>query len=125
MAAGGFTLCNESITLVTSKIGPACIFYFISGNLLAGLIFHFRGSYINYKKGGSFWNHQNIIKDGKMNYRNLLGFIAYCCVYLCIQNMAMLTMFTAKLAGVNVGVIITIWSINPLFMALLDYLFFG
>ena len=60
-----------------------------------------------------------------MNYRNLLGFIAYCCVYLCIQNMAMLTMFTAKLAGVNVGVIITIWSINPLFMALLDYLFFG
>ena len=41
------------------------------------------------------------------------------------QNVAMLTMYTAKLAQVNVGVILTIWSINPLFMALLDYIFFN
>lgn len=124
-AAICFTACNESITMITTAVGPLCIFYFISGNIIAGLIYFFNKSCQNYQSGGSFWNNQNVIVDGKLKIRNLCGYLAYCAVYLCIQNMAMLTMYCAKLAQINVGVIITIWSINPLFMALLDYLFFG
>ena len=37
--------------------------------------------------------------------------------------MAFLTMYFANSAGVNVGVITTIWSLNPLFMAIADYIF--
>ena len=36
-----------------------------------------------------------------------------------------MTMWFADRAGVNVGVITCIWSINPLFMGLLDFLIFG
>ena len=38
--------------------------------------------------------------------------------------MAFLTMYFAALAKINVGVIVTIWSMNPLFMALCDYILF-
>lgn len=39
--------------------------------------------------------------------------------------MAFMTMFHATNAGVNTGIIITFWSVNPLFMAVMDYLLFG
>ena len=38
--------------------------------------------------------------------------------------MAFLTMYFAGLSNVNTGVIITIWSVNPLFMAICDYFIF-
>ena len=46
-------------------------------------------------------------------------------LYFLIQNCAILTMWFANRAGVNVGVITCIWSINPLFMAFLDFIIFG
>ena len=33
-------------------------------------------------------------------------------------------MYFAKLADVNVGIIKTIWSVNPLFMAICDWIAF-
>lgn len=39
--------------------------------------------------------------------------------------MAFLTMYFAGRADLNTGVIITIWSINPLFIAVCDYLLFN
>ena len=39
--------------------------------------------------------------------------------------MAFLTMYFSALAKINVGVTVTIWSMNPLFMALCDYILFG
>ena len=36
-----------------------------------------------------------------------------------------MTMFHATNAGVNTGIILTFWSVNPLFMAVMDYLLFG
>lgn len=38
--------------------------------------------------------------------------------------MAMITMWFASLAKVNVGVITVIWSVNPLFMAITDFFLF-
>ena len=37
----------------------------------------------------------------------------------------MITFYYAQLAGINAGVISTIWSANPLFMGLLDYWFYN
>jgi len=36
--------------------------------------------------------------------------------------MAFMTFYYAKLANINVGIIATIWAINPLYMAILDYI---
>jgi len=38
---------------------------------------------------------------------------------------AFITMWFASLAQVNIGIITVIWSINPLYMALTDYLIFN
>ena len=61
-----------------------------------------------------------LIIDGKVDCKNVLGFVAFCFNYFLIQNMAFLTMWFASLADVNVGVITVIWSVNPLFMAIMD-----
>ena len=39
--------------------------------------------------------------------------------------MAYLTMYFSALANVNAGLITTIWSVNPVFMALMDRICFG
>lgn len=39
--------------------------------------------------------------------------------------MAFLTMYFAARAGVNAGIITTLWSLNPLYIAVCDYFFFG
>lgn len=39
--------------------------------------------------------------------------------------MAYLTMYFSALANVNVGLITTIWSVNPVFMAIMDRFCFG
>ena len=39
-AALSFTISNETISEITSKTGPVCIFYFSSGGIIAGAGFH-------------------------------------------------------------------------------------
>ena len=34
-----FTICNSSISLITSTEGPKCIFYFASGYVIVGIIY--------------------------------------------------------------------------------------
>lgn len=67
------------------------------------------------------WNNQNIIIDGKLRNRNLFGFLLNCLLYFYVINMCVFTMYFANKAGVNVGVITTITSINPFFTAVADY----
>jgi len=62
--------------------------------------------------------------DGKLNWRNLFGFLCFCLLYFIVQNGVLLTIYFAVAADVNVGVITTIWSICPFFLALADYLMF-
>lgn len=47
-AAFCFTLCNAAISEITSKVGPLCIFYFASGSILCGAVFHGMKSYQNH-----------------------------------------------------------------------------
>ena len=101
-----------------------CIFYFASGGIVTGIVYHLWYSHRNLKKGKSFWNDQNLVLDGQVYWRNVVGFTVYCLLYFLIQNLAFLTMFFSALAQVNVGLITTIWSVNPLFMAIMDFIIF-
>ena len=67
----------------------------------------------------------NLYHDGKLSGKHLLGFVCFSLCYFCIQNLAFLTMYFANRANINVGLITTIWSVNPLFLAFMDSLIFG
>lgn len=66
-AALCFTICNEAISEITSKVGPACIFYFSLGSILTSAAYHLFFSFKNYRLNGVFWNNQNIIINGKFS----------------------------------------------------------
>ena len=56
---------------------------------------------------------------------NVLRFGIQCCLFFGIQSFIFLTMYYAHMADVNVGIITTIWSIQPLAAAILDYFIYG
>ena len=116
-----FTICNSAISEISNQAGPACLFYFASGSIVTGIAYHL----IKCCREKTLWNNQNIIVDGQFKLKNLIGFVCYCLIYLLIQLLAIYTMYFANKAGVNVGIITTIWSLNPLFMATADFFIFG
>lgn len=56
---------------------------------------------------------------------NVVRFGIQCCLFFGIQSFVFLTMYYAHMADVNVGIITTIWSIQPLAAAILDYFIYG
>ena len=79
----------------------------------------------NYRDNRIFWNDQNLVVNGQIVKEHVVGFIAYCFLYFLVQNMAFLTMYFADRAQINAGIISTLWSLNPLYMAVCDYWLYG
>ena len=52
---------------------------------------------------------------------NVLRYLLNGVIYFIVMNLVYLTMYFANRAEINVGVIITIWSINPFFNSIADY----
>ena len=63
-------------------------------------------------------------KNGRLNKMNIFGFLMFALNYTCYQFLAIITFYNALKADLNVGVISGIWAINPLFLAILDYILF-
>jgi drug/metabolite transporter (DMT)-like permease len=76
-----------------------------------------------FQKGS--WHHQNLIVNGQVRKMNVVRFGIQCCLFFGIQSFVFLTMYYAHMADVNVGIITTIWSIQPLAAAILDYFIYG
>jgi multidrug transporter EmrE-like cation transporter len=123
-AAIFFTLCNASISEITNSVGPLCIFYFAPGTIITSLIYFTLKGIQSQRAGGSFWTNQNLIIRGELKKSNAWGYTAFAFCYFCIQNLAFVTLFFANKANINVGLITTIWSVNPLFMAIMDSIMF-
>lgn len=66
-----------------------------------------------------------MVRDGRVLWKNIFGFIVFCILYALIMNLAFVTMWFCDLANINVGVITMIWSVSPLFMSVADYFIFG
>lgn len=47
-----------------------------------------------------------------------------CCLFFGIMASIFMTMYFSHMSGVNVGVITTIWSVQPLIAALLDFVIY-
>jgi len=124
-AALSFTIVNAMISEITGTVGPLVLLYNCSGSLVAGLGYNLFKAYQNYKQNGVFWSNQNIVIKGKLKVRHLLAFVVYCCLLVAARGLVYLTIYFATAADVNVGVITTIWSVDPVFLAIVDYLVFG
>lgn len=79
-----FTACNAIIADITQKAGTECILYFASGSIVTGVIYNIYDSYTLYKATANLWNDQNLIVDGKLSLRNLIGYLAYALNYFLI-----------------------------------------
>lgn len=80
---------------------------------------HWRDDSIKYN-----WHPNNIIVNGKLKVTHLILYLIMCCLYFGIMSSIFLTMFYAHLSNINVGVVTTIWSVQPLIAAFLDWVFY-
>jgi len=76
----------------------------------------------NNPESKTLWHSHNIIINGKLNFKHLLMFIIMCFFWFGNLSSIFMTMYFSHIAGVNVGVITTIWSVQPLIAAFIDYL---
>lgn len=75
--------------------GQVICLYFASGSVITGLVYNLIMSTRNYRATGRFWTDQNLVVDGHLKVRNLLGFILFCCVYVTLLNSQFLTVYFA------------------------------
>lgn len=80
---------------------------------------HWRDHSVDY-----VWHPNNIIIKGKLNIVHLLLFLIMCCLFFGIMSSIFLTMYYSHMSDINVGVITTIWSVQPLIAAFLDWIFY-
>jgi hypothetical protein len=83
-------------------------------------------SIVNYRDPtvNHVWHRNNLIIDGKLNCVHLVLFLIMCCLFFGIMASIFMTMYFSHMSGVNVGVITTIWSVQPLIAAMLDFLIY-
>ena len=129
--AFGATVCfvigNSGISVVTAHVdGLACIFYLSFGAWITGVIYQIMMSIRNYRNPNVnfIWHRNNMIIDGKLNMSHVLLWLIMCCVFFGIMCSMFMTMYFAHLSDVNVGVITTFWSVQPLIAAIIDYLIY-
>ena len=68
-----------------------------------------------------YWTNQNLVIDGYINKMNVFRYFLNCIVYVLVMNLVYITMYFANRADINVGIIITIWSLDPLYNSLASY----
>ena len=54
----------------------------------------------------------------------MFGFVIYALLYWGVEFLVFLNLEVSTLADINTGIISGIWNLVPLFMAVLDYLFY-
>ena len=115
-----FTSANCAMSEITNQAGLECILYYASGGLLAGAGYHIIAACRD-----RAWTNQNVVIDGRLSKMNLFRYLMNCLVYFSVITLCQVTMFFANRSSINVGVIITIWSINPFFNSIADYYFYN
>jgi len=110
---------------MAAKVGYESVLYNATGTVIACLAFDLKEAFKSYKSNGVFWVNQNLINNGKLSTRNLLGFIIMCLLQVIVLNMVLFTLYFSLRAEVNSGISTCIWSVTPFFMSFADYLMFG
>jgi hypothetical protein len=123
-AALCFAFTNTFINEVTVREGLYTPFY-LTGAVVFGIFYNFYNAFLTYRSTGVFWNDLNFVVDGKVKYNHIYGFFVYCAVFTATQNLVYLTFFFAGAAGLNIGVITVIYSVDSVYLSIADYYIYG
>ena len=124
VACFSFTLCNTSLSMLSTDVGAASVFYYSTGSVISGFVYQFGASYQNYRKNGVFWENMNLIIEGRLNKKNLLGYVAYTVYGVAMHLCILLNIYFATDAGINIGLVTIAWRASVFIGALLDYIYF-
>jgi len=117
-----FAIRGNAANDTAERGGPVAIFYFSTGPILLALVYLLVQSSINsFKPNGKFWVDWNLVKDGQIKKKNLMGFILFCLINFIGEYLLITSLWFSGLANINAGVITVIWSITPLIVAIADY----
>jgi drug/metabolite transporter (DMT)-like permease len=99
------------------------------GPFLCGIVFFGYKSVEGKRKYGNCGTDLNLKQNpaygGKVKWGNVFGMFAYSLNYIAFQFLVMTTFALCFEAGMNAGIVSSIWSISPLFAAFFDRLFFN
>lgn len=125
MACFFFGTSNFLTGHLSSKLGTAGGYPFFIGNFLAWLIYHIVIGVQNHQITGEFWNKETStyfeIHSTKFMFSYLLGPILRGIVQVAVFFSVFLTMGFAFKAGVNQGIIASLFSTSIVFSAGLFY----
>jgi hypothetical protein len=118
MASVCFTANGVVMVSVMKRVGLYSAMYYPFGGLGLALVFAM------YYKG----IHTKVIVDDEdledeytCSYKDFLVLICYGLLYFLIQNLTLASIFYADQTGLNIGFIVSLWALSPLFMAIGDY----
>lgn len=63
--------------------------------------------------------------DGKLNYKMITWILVGAVMVAVIYNVVSTTLDLALRSGVNIGIVTTIWAINPFTSALMDWIVYS
>lgn len=127
-AALGFSIANEFQSVLTGHLdGITVIFYTNIGGWITGVGFQAIMSFRNWlnPEKQHIWHRHNIINDGQLNRIHLVCYALTCAFYFFIATSKLMTIYFSHMSGLNVGVITTLWSVEPLLNAVIDWFING
>ena len=131
VAALLLALCNTTMSDLSS-IGIEGLLYLSPGNLICGLMYcsvqHMQRTFKGQEGGLTNTVSQSMQKEeGKMKKQvwDTVLFLFFTAVYFGTQLSIVLSFSYSQKAGVNEGIITSVWAVTPLFGSLFDYLIFG
>ena len=89
------TIVNEVSADLNTKVGPASIFYIATGQVVLSMGYLCYDMFFNHRQNGTWWPNHNLIINGKLKTKNLIGFLSFCLIFFLIQNMALLSIYFA------------------------------
>lgn len=66
----------------------------------------------------------NLKRNGKIDWFNVFCLFGYAFMYFFNVNVVFLTVYYANRANINVASVTVMWSANPIYLAILDYLIY-
>ena len=121
-----FTICNISFSECGS-MGIQGLLYLSPGSLICGIVFFGWKMVEEYKRNGVCWTYLNFMEEdtNQVKWGCVGGFLVFCAIYATYQALVVVCFGLCMEAGINAGVVSTIWSISPLFSAVADFLVFN
>lgn len=124
-----FLCCNFFSSILTDNAPVLdAIFYQTPGVLVTGTVFNIINGCLYHRQNparNGYWRPQNLLINGEINNKHMMIFCLAVVLYVGTQTLILVTMFMAHLANVNVGIITSVWGLQPLGAAVLDYFING